>query len=121
MRTSARVLQHLSDTVRVGGGLWLLAYAGVLLAAPLADARQEARSLASRPHIESEGRPECPPVHDHAACPVCRTLRIAKAVPAPAMPAPVLGARCATVPSPVPVTPRAAFIRSPGARAPPLA
>lgn len=65
-----------------GSRAWLAVYLAGLLFAPLADARLEMRAATERvTHVEPAGAPACPPVHDHSACPVCRTIWTAATPP----------------------------------------
>lgn len=41
---------------------------------PAVDARLEAQSSGVTAHAESTTTKACKPVHDHAVCPICRTL-----------------------------------------------
>jgi hypothetical protein len=50
---------------------------------PLADAMAEARAGAGTAHVEAPNANDCKPAHDHDACQMCRTLRLA-AAPNPA-------------------------------------
>jgi hypothetical protein len=46
----------------------------VAITAPLAEALVEGRSGEAVVHVESESRDNCPPVHDHLVCPICRHI-----------------------------------------------
>lgn len=55
--------------------LGLQLFVGLLV--PLAEARADERAAVQRSHVEESGSQSCAPVHDPAACEVCRALRLA--------------------------------------------
>jgi hypothetical protein len=69
---------------RITGGAYLvlaITLSGVL---PVAEARAVAASPATA-HVEEPGDRNCPPIHDHGDCTICRTLRlVARGEAAPA-------------------------------------
>lgn len=72
---------------RVVSGLWLVLYAVVAVALPVADAAATHAPVAA--HWEDASDTSCPPQHDASACQVCQSASAFGRVPAngPALPA----------------------------------
>lgn len=89
--------------------------------AALAEAQAELRSPVAAHHLTGEEGDDCPPVHSHVDCQICRVLRLG-AAPAsavqPLSPAGALSPR--TDPSPETILVSAFAPAALGARAPPV-
>ena len=59
---------------RTAMALAIVLHLGVTSVAPLADARAEAVAAGSTMHVEESSSRDCPPSHDHVACPLCRSM-----------------------------------------------
>lgn len=60
---------------RITGGAYLILAITLSGALPVAEARAAAASPATA-HVEEPGDRNCPPIHDHGDCTICRTLRL---------------------------------------------
>lgn len=94
---------------------------GVVGVVPVADGYRELVALSRVTHVESEGRTDCPPPHNHVTCQLCRVAGPKFA--SPAVLSLSLGAYLAVCPAPEwSRSVRGARLTHPApARAPPLA